>query len=383
MRRCVQYLSLLAMFLIGCSQEQANDTPPLLEVNVSNPQINNIVEWDEYTGRFQAVKTVEIRSRVGGYLEQVRFKDGQMVEKGQTLFVIDQRPFKIALEQAKADLNASNAEFLQAQSNFNRVKSLQGSRAVSTEEYEVREQNMMAAAARMAAAKSRVDQAKLNLGFTTIKSPIKGRISRKLVNVGNLITGDNADGTLLTTVVSLDPIHFYFEGSEADLLRYIRLDRTNERSSSRDTPNPVLIKLQDETGFNHKGSMDFVDNQLDFSTGTIQGRALVPNPNYVIEAGMFGRARLLASAEHKVLLIPEKLILADQTRRFVYVLSDSSTVEVRVLSLGRFFSETSMRAVLDGITEEDQIITNRLQFLRPGMKVSANKTSMITSNNNH
>ncbi|MEO1050731.1 MAG: efflux RND transporter periplasmic adaptor subunit [Bacteroidota bacterium] len=380
MRRRIQCLSLLAIFLIGCSKDETNNAPPPLEVNVSNPQVDNIVEWDEYTGRFQAEKTVEIRSRVGGYLEQVRFKDGQIVEKGQTLFIIDQRPFKIALEQAKADLNASNAEFLQAQSNFNRVKSLQDSRAISTEEYEVREQNMRAAAARKAAAQSRVDQASLNLGFTTIKSPIKGRISRKLVNVGNLITGDNANGTLLTTVVSLDPIHFYFEGSEADLLRYIRLDRTNERSSSRDTPNPVLIKLQDETDFNHKGSMDFVDNQLDFSTGTIQGRALVPNPNYVIEAGMFGRARLLGSAEHKAILIPEKIIQADQTRRFVYVLSDSSTVEVRVLSLGRFFSETTMRAVLDGITEEDQIITNRLQFLRPGMKVSANKTSMITSN---
>lgn len=380
MRRRVQYLILLTVFLIGCSQDPTDNTPPPLEVNVSNPQVDNIMEWDEYTGRFQAVKTVEIRSRVGGYLDQVRFKDGQIVEKGQTLFVIDQRPFMIALEQAKADLNASDAEFLRAQSNFNRVKSLQDSKAISTEEYEVREQNMIAAAARKAAAKSRVDQANLNLGFTTIKSPIKGRISRKLVNVGNLITGDNANGTLLTTVVSLDPIHFYFEGSEADLLRYIRLDRTNERSSSRDTPNPVWVKLQDETEFNHKGSMDFVDNQLDFSTGTIQGRALVPNPNYVIEGGMFGRARLLGSAEHKALLIPEKLIQADQTRRFVYVLSDSSTVEARVLSLGRFFSETSMRAVLDGITEEDQIITNRLQFLRPGMKVSANKTSMITSN---
>ena len=330
---------------------------------------------------FEAVKRVEIRSRVSGYLNQVRFQDGQQVEKGQVLFVIDQRPFLIALEQANADKKAAEAEYLQLASNFDRVKALQDSRAVSTEDYEQRRQNMLAALARKEAAQSRVNRASLDLEFTTIRSPIKGRIGRKLINVGNLITGDDADGTLLTTVVSLDPIHFYFEGSEADLLRYIRLDRTGERTGSREAPNPVLIKLQDETEFNHKGVMDFVDNELDFGTGTIQGRAILPNPDYVIEAGMFGRAKLLGSGERQVIMIPEQLIQADQTRRFIYLLSDSSTVEARILKLGRFFPDNAMRVIEAGLEEKDRVILNRVQFLRPGMKVTATEQPLEVAYN--
>lgn len=369
-------LIIVLFLLIGatrCKEKQADTAPAAVPVNVSTPLVKQVTEWDEYTGRFEAMERVEIRSRVSGSLDKVNFQDGQLVEKGQVLFIIDQRPFKIELQQAEAELKAATAEFLQSESNFRRVQSLENSRAISKEEYEQREQTTLAAKGRAEAAKARVDRAALNLDFTVITSPIKGRVSRKFVSVGNLITGDDGDGTLLTTVISLDPIHFYFEGSEADLLRYIRLDRKGERKGSREAANPVMVKLQDEADFIHEGKMDFVDNELDLGSGTIQGRAVLANPGYVIEAGMFGRAKLLGSGQHEALLIPEHLIQSDQTRRFVYVLSDSSTVAARVLTLGRFFDDSSMRAVEAGLEPGDELILNRLQFLRPGMKVEATR----------
>ncbi|MEM8906648.1 MAG: efflux RND transporter periplasmic adaptor subunit [Bacteroidota bacterium] len=343
--------------------------PPKLNVEVAKPILKEIIEWDEYTGRFEATERVEVRARVSGYVEAVKFRDGQMVRKGQPLFVIDQRPFQISLQQNKAGLERAKAEFRQAQSNFNRVKSLKDSRAISQEEYDQREQLMVAAEAGVAAAEAQVSRAELDLEFTTVLAPISGRVSRDLVNPGNLITGGDANGTLLTTIVSLDPIHFYFEGSEADLLKYIRLDRTGSRKGSREQANPVLARLLDEEEYVHEGKMDFVDNEVDFGTGTIQGRAIFKNPDYVIESGMFGRARLLGSGKYEAILIPDQIIGTDQSKKFVYVLDENNKIAMRNVELGPLH-EQSLRIVRKGLQANDQIVLNNIQKIFPGMEIN-------------
>jgi len=346
--------------------------PAGLSVTVSNPIFEKITEWDEYTGRFEASNRVEVRARVSGFVEKVSFKDGQDVQKGDILFTIDQRPFKIALNQARASYGQAKAILKTAQDNFQRVESLRESGAVSMEEYETRQQALAGAKASLQLAQARIDQAKLNLEFTKVKAPISGRVSRDLVNQGNLIDGGSSSSTLLTTIVATSPIHFYFTGSESDYLKYSRLARNGERGSSRSTANPVYIKLQDESGYVHKGVMDFVDNEIDRSTGTIEGRAVLENKEGLFEPGMFGKARLLGSAEHDAILIPDEIIGTNQSVRYVYVLGENNTVTTKNVVLGPLHTN-GLRIVRSGLSPEDLIITNNIQKIRPGATVVPEK----------
>lgn len=364
--------------------KEANETakvPHAMQVEVSNPVFEKITEWDEYTGRFEASSRVEVRARVSGYIESVNFKDGQMVNKGDVLFVIDGRPFKIALNQARATYGQAQAILTQAQENFNRVQSLRESGAVSVEEYTSRQQALAGAKASLQLAQSTVDNARLNLEFATVTAPISGRISRDMVNQGNLIDGGTSNSTILTTIVATSPIHFYFTGSESDYLKYSRLARSGERGSSRSTENPLLIKLQDEEDYTHKAVMDFVDNEIDRSTGTIEGRAILDNKDGMLEPGMFGKARLLGSAEHEALMIPDNIIGTNQSIRFVYVLSEDNTVTVKNIELGSLHTN-GLRIVRNGLTPDDKLITNNIQKIRPGVAVSPIETSLISNKNN-
>ncbi|MGB5819301.1 MAG: efflux RND transporter periplasmic adaptor subunit, partial [Saonia sp.] len=251
-------LGMLTYSAIEAKEETAAIAPKAMAVEVAFPVFEKITEWDEYTGRFEASNRVEVRARVSGYVESVNFKDGQIVEKGTVLFVIDQRPFKIALKQARATYGQAAAALKQAQDNFERVGSLRESGAVSLEEYDDRQQALAGANASLQLAQATIDNAKLNLEFTRVTAPISGRVSRDMVNQGNLIDGGTSNSTLLTTIVATSPIHFYFTGSESDFLKYSRLARNGERGSSRSTANPVMIKLQDETEYTHEAVMDFV-----------------------------------------------------------------------------------------------------------------------------
>ncbi len=373
---CTMLFPIILLALTACQQNTTPPTaPPLLPVQIAHPLRAEIREWDEYIGRFEAVNRVEIRARVGGYIEKVNFQDGQFVNKGRVLFVIDPQPFKIALDQAKAELGQTQAERDQAQSNFDRVESLKGSRAISEEEYDQRLQALNAAGASVKAAESRVASAALELSWTNVRAPINGRVSRDFVNIGNLISGGSANATLLTTMVSLDPIHFYFEGSETDLLKYTRLAQEGNRASSRNKANPVLVSLLDEEEFKHEGRMDFVDNEIDLETGTIEGRAVFDNPGYTIEPGMFGRARLLAREKHEVILVPDAVIGTDQSRKFVYTLSDSNTVSIRPIELGPL-QDHDMRIIRNGLTVKDKIITNNIARIRPGMKIQPKEVAL-------
>jgi RND family efflux transporter MFP subunit len=359
----------LSLLAAGCGpQKDPQGGPAAMPVPAAHPLMKKITDWDEYTGRFQAAERVEVRSRVSGYVESVNFKDGQMVKKGDVLYVIDKRPFAIALKGAQAQHAQVKAEFDQAQSDFNRSKPLRESRAVSEEEFEQRQQKMVAAAARVDEAAARVDEAALNLEFAEVKAPIDGRVSRDYVNPGNLISGGTSDATLLTTVVSFDPIHFYFEASETELLKYIRMNQDGTREDSRTKANPIFVKLLDEKDFMHEGAMDFVDNEVALGTGTIQGRAVFKNTDHIIEPGMFGRARLLASGEYEALLVPDAAIGSDQTRKFVYVINEARQVELRPVELGPLH-QTSYRVIRKGLSPQDIVVIGNIQKVRNGLEV--------------
>lgn len=352
-------------------EEAVNDFP----VKVASPLFEKITEWDEYTGRFEASNRVEVRARVSGFLTSVNFEDGQVVKKGDVLFTLDDRPYKIALDQAKADYDQAKISLNTAQENFDRVASLKETGAVSTEEYDRRKQALEFAKASVQLSQSKVDNAKLNLEFTKVTAPISGLVSRDRVNLGNLIDGGSSNSTLLTTIVSISPIHFYFTGSEADYLKYVRLERKGERGSVRKESVPVFIKLQDEAEFVHEAKLDFVDNEIDNSTGTIESRAVLENKDLLLEPGMFGKARLLGSAEHEAIMVPDEVIGTNQSIRFIYVLGENNTVETKNVELGPLHSN-GLRIIRNGISPKDQIIINNIQKIAPGMKVSPIEASI-------
>ncbi|WP_422081848.1 efflux RND transporter periplasmic adaptor subunit [Ulvibacterium sp.] len=360
-------------------KEIAQNETPGLPVEVAHPVFEKITEWDEYTGRFEASNRVEVRARVSGYIDNVSFKDGQSVNKGDVLFTIDQRPFKIALNQARAGYGQAQARLTIAQDNYDRVQSLRESGAVSAEEYDSRKQALAGAKASLQLAQASVDNARLNLEFTKVKAPISGRVSRDMVNEGNLIDGGSSNSTLLTTIVATSPIHFYFRGSESDYLKYSRLAQNGERGSSRSTANPVFLKLQDEDEYVHEAVMDFVDNEIDRSTGTIEGRATLENKDGLIEPGMFGKARLLGSSEHEAILIPNEIIGTNQSVRFVYVVAEDNTVNTKNIELGPLHTN-GLRIVRNGLSPEDLLITNNIQKIRPGVAVSPVETSLTNNN---
>ncbi|MGR8919677.1 MAG: efflux RND transporter periplasmic adaptor subunit, partial [Gammaproteobacteria bacterium] len=327
-----------------------------------------ITEWDEFTGRFVAKPHVDVRSRVSGYLNSGHFEEGQMVEQGQLLFIVDRRPFEAEVARARAELERVETQSKVARLEFERGKRLADSRAMSRETMEERKAAADAAAAEVAAARARLRAAELDLGFTEVRAPIAGRSSDIRVDVGNLISGGDSDSTVLTTIVSLDPIELEIEASEAEFLRYTRLSQAGTRPSSRDRPNPVLARLLDEEEFVHHGHMTFVDNQLDFDSGTMRGRATFPNPDLLLLPGMFARARLFGAGAHDAVLIPDAAVVADQAQKVVLVVTDEDVVEPRPVVLGPLVD--GLRVVREGLAPEERIIVRGIQRARPGAPVS-------------
>jgi multidrug efflux system membrane fusion protein len=366
MRSPIFYVSLFTVlaFASSCSepskQSQQQKAP---EVDISQPIQAVITQWDEYTGRFAAVNQAEIRARVSGYLQQTKFKDGQAVKKGDVLFVIDQRSFKIALKSAESKFDLAKKE-------LDRGLDLRRKNSLSQEEVDRRTNEYQLALAAL-------ENAKLEMEFTEVKSPIDGVVSRDYVNEGNLVTGGAAGATLLTTVVSLDPIHFYFDAGERDLLKYIRLSQSDKRESSRTKSNPVQIRLQDEQEFGHLGVMDFVDNQVDPSTGTIQGRAILDNPGDFILPGLFGRMRLLSQENVSVMLVPDIIVGTDQSRKFIYVVTNDNKIDRKFVTLGELHTQ-DLRIITEGLDANDNILVNGMMRARPGAMVSPKQVD-ITS----
>ncbi|MDA7948373.1 MAG: efflux RND transporter periplasmic adaptor subunit [Hyphomicrobiaceae bacterium] len=371
MRSLVFLLTLVLMAVLpGCDEQPAATVTPKQSppppVTVAKPLKKHITEWDEFTGRFQAVETVDVRARVSGFLEKTHFRDGQIVKKGDLLFTIDKRPFQIAVEQATAQVDQAQAQLDLANSDVERARPLLERRTITGREFESREATARGALASLSAARAQLRNAQLNLEWTEVTSPIAGRISDTPVDVGNLISGGQNGATVLTRIVSLDPIHFEFEGSEADYLKYMRLARSGQRPSSRDRANPVAVRLIDESDFRHRGKMDFVDNALDPKSGTIKGRAIFDNRDSLLLPGMFGRLRVFGG-EFDAILIPDDAIASDQARKIVMSVTSDGSVTPKVVTLGPIID--GLRVIRSGLSENDQIIISGVQRARPGQKV--------------
>jgi RND family efflux transporter MFP subunit len=350
----------ICLVLISCGSDSTKpQDQSLAEVDVALPLKKKIVEWDEYTGRFQAIEEVDVRARVTGYLEAIQFKDGEMVKKGDVLFIIDQRPLQYALARAEA-------EYALAKTQYERALKLQKEKFVPAELIDQRLQDLQVA-------ETRVQDAKLDLEFTEIKSPISGKVSRNFVSVGNLI---RMNETVLTRVVSVDPIYFYFETSQNDLLKYIRLDKAGKRPSSEKKPTPAILSLPDEKKYIHKGIVDFMDNIIDSGTGTIQIRALVPNPGAIIYPGLFGRVKLVGSGEYEAILLPDAAINTDQTRKFVYIVDKQNKVKRAYIELGPL-RKSGFYIIRSGLKGDEQVVINGIQRIRmPNQEVKPVTTKL-------
>ena len=337
-------------------------------VTVAKPDAEKIVEWDEFTGRFEAIDSVDIRARVSGYLEAVAFEDGAIIQKGDLLFKIDPRPFEAELAAAKADLDSAAAARRNAKAENERGQRLLERSALSKEEADRRESALRQAEAAWAAANARVKQAALNLEFTEIRAPITGRISDNFVSEGNLIVGGPQGGTLLTRIVSLDPVYFEFTANEADYLKYVRLAADGDKTGLQGEANPVFVKLLDENDFTREGRISFVDNRFDPSTGTMRGRATFDNPDGVLTPGMFGRLKLAGSGEYTALLIPDSAVQTDQNIKFVWVAGEDNVVERREVTLGPLHD--GRRIVRTGLNPQDRVIVSGSQFVMAGAAVA-------------
>jgi multidrug efflux system membrane fusion protein len=365
---------LILLSTAGCSGSGAPAVAPPPEVSVAQVLQRRVKDWDEFTGRLQAVETVEIRPRVSGYIDKVAYTEGKVVKRGDLLFIIDPRPYKADYDRAAADLKRFRTTLELAKIEQQRVRHLKESGAVSQEEVDERDSTVAQAEANVAGAAAALESADLNMTFTRVTSPIDGRVSRAEVTRGNLVTGGINGGTFLTSVVSLDPIYLYFEGDEATYLRYIQLARTGERPSSRDAPNPVRVGLANEEGFPHEGVMDFVDNQVNGQTGTIRARAVLQNKDGLYIPGLFARVQLLGSSEYTAVLIDDRAVNTDQSQKYVLLLGPGNKIEYRRVKLGRVID--GLRIVREGLKPGDVIVVNGAQRVHPGIEVNPQKVTM-------
>jgi membrane fusion protein, multidrug efflux system len=366
---------LLAVALSGCGEkppQQAAGAPP---VTVAQPIKRTVTDWDEFTGRFEAIEEVQVKARVGGFVTNVEFKDGDMVHAGDLLYIIDPRPFEAVSTQADGQLADARAKMELAKRELDRGLNLVVTSAVSEQVVDQRRQALQAAHAAETIAEGALKAAQLNVEFTHVMAPITGRVSRHLVSIGNLVQGsDNGASTLLTSIVSLDPIYIYFDVDEATYLKHNKLWFEGKRPSSRDTPNPVQVTLTGETKPSHEGHMDFLDNRLDVSTGTLRSRAIVPNHDLSILPGQFGRVRLIGSSPYEALLLPDTAIATDQSRKIVFVVKDDDTVEARTVELGPL--DEGLRVIRTGLKPEDRVIIDGIQRARVGAKVAPHKAEI-------
>lgn len=395
----------------GCGGEAASaPNRPATPVTVAYPVVQKVVEWDEYTGRIEAIHSVDVQARVSGHLDSVHFTDGQLVEKGDLLAIVDPRPFQAELKSAQAKLEEAKAHLLQAQSSVaeskaelrranaravvtekrqERARQLLSNNAISTEDAEMRdsEANQAKAAVDVAAAQTaaadaaiatskaaietaeaEIHTAELNLAYAEVRAPISGRISREYVTEGNWINGGSSQATLITTIVSIDPIFCYFDTDEQAFLKYLRLAQAGELASARDAKHPVYLALMDESGYPHRGHMDFLDNRLDHNTATMRGRAIFANEDQILTPGMFAKIRLPGSGQYEAVMVPDSAIGSDQSVRYVYVVGEDQKIVRRDITMGPLVN--GLRVIREGLDGSEMVITQGLQLIFPGAEVT-------------
>jgi RND family efflux transporter MFP subunit len=361
----------LVLALAACGQgQQASNGPPPPTVTVAKPTVRAVIDQDEYVGRFVAIDAVEIRARVSGYLAKIDFRDGQMVKQGDLLFTIDKRPFENTVAQARANLAQARANLAFAESDLDRGKQLVRERTISEQVFQQRTQAFGSAQASVAANEAAVKQAELDLDFTELRAPVAGRIGDRRVSPGNLVTGGTTGTTtMLGTIVSMDPIRFEFTMDEASYLRYERFSSSGKEVTGREHGVTVGLKLIDDKNFERRGNMDFVDNAIDRSSGTIRGRAVFANPDGLLTPGMFGRVRVPGSPTYDALLLPDAAIGTEQIKKYVLVVDADNKAVMKYVTLGQL-TEDNLRVIRSGIDAGDRVVVNGLMRVRPGQKVN-------------
>jgi RND family efflux transporter MFP subunit len=366
---------LLALATAGCKKPVPAPPPSAAVVTVATPVPRKLSEWDEYTGRLAAVASVEVRARVSGYLESTHFKEGTEVKAGDLLFVIDPRRYDAELAQAKAELERAQAGLELAIAEAERAAKLVQTRAISAEEADVKVKTRKGAEAALAAAKAQMDKAQLEVDFTRVTAPISGRVSRKLVTEGNLITGGPSGATVLTSIVQLDPIYAYFDVDERSALKYRQLAREGKRESALYAQIQAQMGLANEIGFPHEGKIDFVDNEISPTTGSIKARGIFSNPQRLMSPGFFARVRIPGSGEYEAMLVRDTAVGSDQGKPFVYVVGADEKAVLRPVTTGPL--ENGLRIVREGLTARDRVVINGLMAVRPGQPVKAETTEMM------
>lgn len=362
------FASILAL---AATPAVAQGGPPAMPVGVAEPLAKRVTQWDESSGRFEALASVEVRARVSGFIDKVEFRDGQLVNVGDPLFTIDKRPYEIAVESAEADVGRNKAQVELAELQVGRGASLIASRAITEAENDSRKANLAVARAQLKSAEAALRNAQLNLEWTEVRAPIAGRISDRKVDAGNLISGGQSGATLLATIVTLDPIRIVFDVSEADYIRYTRLFLSGGLASSREA-NPVRIRLADETDWARSGKLDFVDNSMTARSGTIRARALVDNKDQLLAPGIFARLQLYGG-EYDALLIPDSAVISDQARKIVFTVGPDNVVQAKPVVLGPLVD--GLRVVRSGLAPTDKVVLDGLAnpMVRPGAKVVPQK----------
>ena len=414
-------LSLLTLLAAGCGETKGPPPSAVAKVVVTTPVRKPIVEWDEYVGRIHAIEEVEVRARVGGHLESTHFVEGQVVKKGDLLCVLDQKPFRIAVEQAEADLaraeakaQEADAQLIQAEAEvrsalsqqdlaliqLRRSQNLVARNAASREELDTREATsrqtladhdtkvarvalaraaVVTSSADIRVARSQLANARLNLAYTEVRAPVAGRVSNRVVTDGNLIRGGSDQATVLTTIVSLDPIHCYFDADERDFLKYMRLAEKGKLADPRSSKLPVFVGLGDESkDFAHRGHLDFLDNRMDRGTATMRCRAILPNADLSLTPGLFAKVRVPGSGRYDAVLIPDSAIATDQSEKFVMVIEADNKARRQKIEIGR--RAQGLRIVRDGLRGGEKILIRGLQRVRPGGAVEASFEETVAVN---
>jgi multidrug efflux system membrane fusion protein len=364
-------LSILLFALFACGKKADSDKP-LPSAVVSHPLYRDVTDWDDYPARLQSPEVVNLTARISGVITSAPFHEGAVVTKGDLLFTIDDRPFQAEYGTKVANLKSAEAQQAQTDAHFKRVAKLKDTKAVSEQEYDLAEADLKRAVASVESARAAIDKSKLDLDWTHVLAPITGRISKKFITEGNQVTGGEANSTVLTTITSLDPIYTYATISENVFLKY--RDLLKSAQAGEKGKMECSVKLENEKNFEHIGFVDFIDNQVDTSTGTIQMRCVLPNPDGNLTPGLYARLRIQASEQYKALLVPDTAVNSDQNSRYLLVLGKDNVIELRRVELGKLFG--SLRAIQKGISAEDMVVITGLQQLRPGTKVTPNETQI-------
>lgn len=370
--RPILLLAFLQTVMFGCNGSNSPATgsapPPSPNIKIAQALSQPVTEWDEYTGRVEAVNSVDVRARIGGYLEKVNFHAGDKVKKGDLLVQIDPKPLQAQLNYALAESARAKTKHELAKNDLGRAENLFKAKAISAEEYDARHKGLREAAEAVQSAEANVATARLNLEYTEIRSPINGRVGRELATVGNLI---KADDTLLTTIVSTDPVYVYVDADEQSVLRYRRQAQQNAKGSVDLKGTPVELALADETGFPHQGQLDYVAPREDSATGTVTLRGVFANPDELLSPGFFARLRVQGAAAHPALLLPDRAIGTDQAQRFVWVVNQENRAEYRQVTPGARIGQ--LRVIREGLQPGDWVVVEGLQKLKPGAEVKPEK----------